>query len=38
MDADAFGAVVTEKPVSDMLAAARPVKRAGRPRLSRAAG
>jgi hypothetical protein len=30
--------MVTEKPVSDMLAAARPVKRAGRPRLARAAG
>lgn len=38
LDADAFGALVTEKPVSDMLAAARPVKRAGRPRLARAAG
>jgi hypothetical protein len=30
--------MVTEKPVSEMLAAARPVKRAGRPRLARAAG
>jgi len=38
MDADAFGAAVTERPVSEMLAAARPVKRAGRPRLSRAVG
>jgi len=38
MDADAFGAKVTEKPVSEMLTAARPVKRAGRPRLARAAG
>ena len=38
MDADAFGAKVTEKPVSEMLTAARPVKRAGRPRLTRAAG
>ena len=38
MDADAFGAVVTEKPMGEMLAAARPVKRAGRPRLARAAG
>ena len=38
MDADAFGAKVTEKPVSEMLTAARPVKRAGRPRLARATG
>ena len=38
MDADTFGARVTEKPVSEMLIAARPVKRAGRPRLTRAAG
>jgi hypothetical protein len=38
MDADTFGALVTEKPVGEMLAAARPVKRAGRPRLARAAG
>jgi hypothetical protein len=38
MDADAFGLAVTEKPVGEMLAAARPVKRAGRPRLARAAG
>jgi hypothetical protein len=37
MDADAFGEAVTERPVSEMLAAARPVKRAGRPRLTRAA-
>jgi hypothetical protein len=37
MDADAFGEAVTERPVSEMLAAARPVKRAGRPRLARAA-
>jgi hypothetical protein len=37
MDADAFGVAVTEKPVSEMLTAARPVKRAGRPRLARAA-
>jgi len=38
MDADVFGALVTEKPVSEMLTAARPVKRTGRPRLTRAAG
>jgi hypothetical protein len=38
MDADAFGSAVTERPVSEMLAAARPVKRAGRPRLPRAVG
>jgi len=38
MDADAFGLAVTEKPVGEMLAAARPVKRAGRPRLARAGG
>jgi hypothetical protein len=38
MDADAFGLAVTEKPVGEMLAGARPVKRAGRPRLARAAG
>jgi hypothetical protein len=38
MDADAFGAKVTERQVGEMLAAARPVKRAGRPRLARAAG
>jgi hypothetical protein len=35
MDADAFSAVVTEKSVGEMLVAARPVKRAGRPRLSK---
>ena len=38
MDADTFGALVTEKPAGEMLAAARPVKRPGRPRLARAAG
>jgi hypothetical protein len=38
MDADVFGAKVTEKPVTEMLAGARPVKRVGRPRLARAAG
>jgi hypothetical protein len=37
MDAGAFGAIVTEKPVSEMLTSARAVKRAGRPRLARAA-
>ena len=37
MDADAFGALVTEKSVGEMLASARPVKRAGRPRLSKSA-
>jgi hypothetical protein len=37
MDADAFGEAVTERPVSELLAAARPVKRAGRPKLTRAA-
>jgi len=31
MDADAFGALVTEKPAAEMLASARPVKRVGRP-------
>src|ERR1700749_435966 len=35
-DPAASGAVVTEKPVGEMLAPARPVKRAGRPRLARA--
>jgi hypothetical protein len=35
MDADAFGAMVTEKSVGEMLAAARPVRRVGRPRLSK---
>jgi hypothetical protein len=38
MDADAFGEKVTEKPVPEMLAGARPVKRVGRPKLARAAG
>jgi hypothetical protein len=38
MDAEAFGALVTERSVSDVLSAARPVKRVGRPRLSKAAG
>jgi hypothetical protein len=38
MDAGVFGSAATERPVGEMLAAARPVKRAGRPRLSRAAG
>jgi hypothetical protein len=37
MDADAFGALVTEKSVGEMLASARPVRRAGRPRLSKSA-
>src|SRR3984957_4114833 len=37
MDADAFGALVTEKSVGEMLTAARPVRRAGRPRLSQPA-
>jgi hypothetical protein len=37
MDADAFGALVTEKSVGEMLTAARPVRRAGRPRLSKPA-
>ena len=32
MDADTFGALVTEKSAGEMLAGARPVKRAGRPR------
>jgi hypothetical protein len=35
MDADAFGALVTEKPAEEMLASARPVRRAGRPRLAK---
>jgi hypothetical protein len=35
MDADAFGALVTEKSVAEMLTAARPVRRAGRPRLAK---
>ena len=34
MDADAFSALVTES-VGEMLVAARPVKRVGRPRLSK---
>ena len=38
MDADAFGEKVTEKPVSEMLITARPVKRVGRPKVTRAAG
>jgi hypothetical protein len=37
MDADAFGALVTEKSVGEMLTAARPVRRVGRPRLSKPA-
>jgi hypothetical protein len=37
MDADAFGALVTEKSVGEMLTSARPVRRAGRPRLSKPA-
>ena len=37
MDADAFGALVTEKSVAEMLTAARPVRRAGRPRLAKPA-
>src|ERR1700749_2085239 len=32
MDAEAFGALGTEKSAGEMLAGARPVKRAGRPR------
>jgi hypothetical protein len=32
IDADAFGALVTEKSVGEMLVGARPVRRAGRPR------
>jgi hypothetical protein len=32
MDAEAFGALVTEKSAGEMLTGARPVKRAGRPR------
>jgi hypothetical protein len=35
MDAEAFGVLVTEKPAAEMLAAARPVKRVGRPRLAK---
>jgi hypothetical protein len=37
MDADTFSALVTEKSVGEMLVAARPVKRVGRPRLSKSA-
>ncbi len=37
MDADAFSALVTEKSVGEMLVAARPLKRAGRPRLAKSA-
>ncbi len=37
MDADAFAALVTEKPAGEMLASARPIKRAGRPRLTKVA-
>ena len=37
MDADAFGALVTEKSVGEMLASARPVRRAGRPRQAKPA-
>jgi hypothetical protein len=37
MDADAFSALVTEKSVGEMLVSARPLKRAGRPRLSKSA-
>ena len=36
LDAEAFGALVTEKAVGEMLANARPVKRAGRPRRAAA--
>jgi len=32
LDAEVFSALVTEKSVGEMLASARPVKRAGRPR------
>jgi hypothetical protein len=32
LDLEAFGALVTEKSVGEMLAGARPVKRAGRPK------
>lgn len=37
MDAEAFSALVTEKPAGEMLAAARPVKRVGRPRGAKTA-
>jgi hypothetical protein len=36
MDAESFAAAVTEKSAGEMLIGARPVKRAGRPRLSKA--
>jgi len=36
LDAEAFGALVTEKSVGEVLAGARPVKRAGRPRRAAA--
>ena len=36
LDAEAFGALVTEKSVGDMLANARPVKRAGWPKRAAA--
>jgi hypothetical protein len=36
LDADVFAALVTEKSVGDMLANARPVKRAGRPKRAAA--
>ena len=32
LDAEVFGALVTEKSAGEMLAGARPVKRAGRPK------
>lgn len=35
MKAEAFDALVTEKPAGEMLAGARPVKRVGRPRLAK---
>jgi hypothetical protein len=37
MDAAAFSAAVTEKSAAEMLIAARPVKRAGRPRAAKTA-
>ena len=36
LDAEAFSALVTEKSVGEMLAGARPVKRAGRPKRAAA--
>ncbi len=36
LDVEAFGALVTEKSVGEMLAGARPVKRAGRPKRAAA--